>query len=121
MITINDNRRKYVDIPLSLAEPGDTFIIGNDIGAVYMVSEDGSIINLVNYCKVKLLPDTRINPIDVEITIDTDRVAIDDIITDEQKMGLSVLLSTTAVNYINKHDLLRNCILVKDIEEIKNV
>lgn len=71
MITINDNRRKYVDIPLSMAEPGDTFTIGNDIGiSVYMVLENGSIINLVNYCEVKLLPDTRIIPIDIEITIE---------------------------------------------------
>lgn len=67
MITIKDNRRKYVDIPLSLTESGDTFIIGNDVGAVYMVLENGSIIDLVNYREVKFVPDTRIIPIDIEI------------------------------------------------------
>lgn len=71
MITIKDNRRKYVDIPLSLAEPGDTFMIDCGGGIlVYMMIDDGTIIDLVECCKVKFEPDTRIIPIDIEITIE---------------------------------------------------
>lgn len=55
---------------------------------------------------------------DILHEVDTDRVAIDDIISDQQKMDLSVSLAITTVNYINEHDLLRNCFLVKDIEQI---
>lgn len=55
---------------------------------------------------------------DILHEVDTDGVAIDDIISDQQKMDLSVSLAITTVNYINEHDLLRNCFLVKDIEQI---
>lgn len=55
---------------------------------------------------------------DILHEVDTDGVTIDDIISDQQKMDLSVSLAITTVNYINEHDLLRNCFLVKDIEQI---
>lgn len=55
---------------------------------------------------------------DILNELDPGRYAIDDMISDQQKMDLSVLLAITAVNYINENDLLRNCFLVKDIEQI---
>ena len=55
---------------------------------------------------------------DVLYEIDTDRVAFDKIISDQEQIDLAVLFATTTVNYLNEHDLLRNCFLVKDIEQI---
>ena len=38
--------------------------------------------------------------------------------THNEIVDLAVLLATTTVNYLDEHDLLRNCFLVKDIEQI---